>query len=180
MERILLRNIDDPGSHTLAVYTSRNGYRPWEEIVKNLKPEQVIEQVKASGLRGRGGAGFSAGMKWSFVPKDSPKPRYLVVNADESEPGTFKDRELMTKNPHQMIEGIILASYAIKAKVCYIYIRGEFAFLMPVLEKAIAEAKAAGYLGPRVCGKDYALECHIHLGAGAYICGEETALLNSL
>jgi len=136
--------------------------------------------VKASGLRGRGGAGFSAGMKWSFVPKDSPKPRYLVVNADESEPGTFKDRELMTKNPHQLIEGIILASYAIRANVAYIYIRGEFAWLVPVLESAIAEAKAAGYLGKNILGSGFDLECHVHLGAGAYICGEETALLNSL
>jgi NADH-quinone oxidoreductase subunit F len=178
----LFKAIDEPGLPGIDVYRrAYDGYKAVEKIVGGkMPPNEFIDLVKASGLRGRGGAGFSAGMKWSFVPKDSPKPRYLVVNADESEPGTFKDRELMTKNPHQMIEGIVLASYAIKAKVAYIYLRGEFAWLVPVIENAIAEAKAAGFLGPRICGTDYALECHLHLGAGAYICGEETALLNSL
>jgi len=178
----LFKAIDEPGLTGIDVYErAYDGYKALDKVVKGgMAPADLIELVKASGLRGRGGAGFSAGMKWSFVPKDSPKPRYLVVNADESEPGTFKDRELMTKNPHQLIEGIVLASYAIKAAVCYIYIRGEFAFLVPVLEKAIAEARAKGYIGQNVCGTPYALECHVHLGAGAYICGEETALLNSL
>ncbi len=178
----LFKAIDEPGLTGIAVYKrAYDGYKALEKVVGGGMPQaDLIELVKASGLRGRGGAGFSAGMKWSFVPKDSPKPRYLVVNADESEPGTFKDRELITKNPHQLIEGIVLASYAIKAAVCYIYIRGEFAFLVPVLEQAIEEARAAGYLGKSVCGTPYALECHVHLGAGAYICGEETALLNSL
>jgi NADH-quinone oxidoreductase subunit F len=179
---ILFDKIDEPGLTGIDVYKrAYAGYQAVEKVLGGkVAPADVIETVKASGLRGRGGAGFSAGMKWSFVPKDSPKPRYLVVNADESEPGTFKDRELMTKNPHQMIEGIVLASYAIKANAAYVYIRGEFAFLLPVLEKAIEEAKAAHYLGKNIQGSGYDLECHLHLGAGAYICGEETALLNSL
>jgi NADH-quinone oxidoreductase subunit F len=178
----LFRAIDEPGLTGLDVYKrAYDGYKGAEKwLGAKLVPADLIEAVKASGLRGRGGAGFSAGMKWSFVPKDSPKPRYLVVNADESEPGTFKDRELMTKNPHQLVEGILLASYAIRANASYIYIRGEFAWLVPVLEKAVAEAKAAGYLGKNILGSGFDLEVHVHLGAGAYICGEETALLNSL
>ncbi len=180
MERILLRNIDDPGSHTLAVYTSRNGYRPWEEIVKNLKPEQVIEQVKASGLRGRGGAGFPTGMKWSFVPKDSPKPKYLVCNADESEPGTFKDRLLIERDPHAIIEGTLIAAYAIQSHTAFIYIRGELAYGAKVLEHAVDEAIQAGYIGKNIMGSGYDLDLIVHRGAGAYICGEETALLSSL
>jgi len=180
MERILLRNIDDPGSHTLAVYTSRNGYRPWEEIVKNLKPEQVIEQVKASGLRGRGGAGFPTGMKWSFVPKDSPKPKYLVCNADESEPGTFKDRLLIERDPHAIVEGTLIAAYAIQSHTAFIYIRGELAYGAKVLEQAVVEATQAGYIGKNIMGSRYDLDLIVHRGAGAYICGEETALLSSL
>ena len=180
MERILLRNIDDPGSHTLAVYTSRNGYRPWEEIVKNLKPEQVIEQVKASGLRGRGGAGFPTGMKWSFVPKDSPKPKYLVCNADESEPGTFKDRLLIERDPHAIVEGTLIAAYAIQSHTAFIYIRGELAYGAKVLEQAVDEATQAGYIGKNITGSGYDLDLIVHRGAGAYICGEETALLSSL
>jgi NADH-quinone oxidoreductase subunit F len=179
---ILFARIDEPGLTGIDVYRrAYDGYQAVEKVLGGrVAPADVIEQVKASGLRGRGGAGFSTGMKWSFVPKDSPKPRYLVVNADESEPGTFKDRELMTKNPHQMIEGIVLASYAIRAAAAYVYLRGEFAWMLPVIENAIAEAKAAGYLGRNIQGSGYDLECHLHLGAGAYICGEETALLNSL
>ena len=180
MERILLRNIDVPGSHTLAVYTSRNGYRPWEEIVKNLKPEQVIEQVKASGLRGRGGAGFPTGMKWSFVPKDSPKPKYLVCNADESEPGTFKDRLLIERDPHAIVEGTLIAAYAIQSHTAFIYIRGELAYGGKVLEQAVDEAIQAGYIGKNIMGSGYDLDLIVHRGAGAYICGEETALLSSL
>ena len=180
MERILLRNIDVSGSHTLAVYTSRNGYRPWEEIVKNLKPEQVIEQVKASGLRGRGGAGFPTGMKWSFVPKDSPKPKYLVCNADESEPGTFKDRLLIERDPHAIVEGTLIAAYAIQSHTAFIYIRGELAYGAKVLEQAVDEAIQAGYIGKNIMGSGYDLDLIVHRGAGAYICGEETALLSSL
>ncbi len=179
---LLFAHIDEPGLTGIDVYKrAYDGYKAVEKVIGGkVAPNEIIDLVKASGLRGRGGAGFSTGMKWSFVPKDSPKPRYLVVNADESEPGTFKDRELMAKNPHSLIEGVILASYAIKAHAAYIYIRGEFAFLLPGLENAIAEAKAAGYLGANIQGSGYDLECHLHLGAGAYICGEETALLNSL
>jgi NADH-quinone oxidoreductase subunit F len=179
---ILFARIDEPGLGGIDVYRrAYDGYKAVDKVIGGkIAPGDVIEQVKASGLRGRGGAGFSTGLKWSFVPKDSPKPRYLVVNADESEPGTFKDRELMTKNPHSMIEGVILASYAIKAAAAYIYIRGEFAWMVPGIEQAIAEAKKAGYLGRNILGSGYDLECHLHLGAGAYICGEETALLNSL
>jgi NADH-quinone oxidoreductase subunit F len=140
----------------------------------------VIDTVKQSGLRGRGGAGFPAGLKWSFVPKASPKPRYLVCNADESEPGTFKDRELMEKNPHLLIEGMILAGYAIGSHVGYIYLRGEFEYIQRIIDRAIAEARGAGLLGASVAGSGYAFELHTHLGAGAYICGEETALLSSL
>jgi NADH-quinone oxidoreductase subunit F len=139
-----------------------------------------IEVVKASGLRGRGGAGFPTGLKWSFVPKASPKPRYIVCNADESEPGTFKDRELMEKNPHLLIEGMILAGYAIGSKLGYIYLRGEFEYIQRIIDQAIVEARAAGFLGDSVAGSGYAFDLHTHLGAGAYICGEETALLSSL
>jgi NADH-quinone oxidoreductase subunit F len=180
MERILLRNIDVPSSHTLAVYTSRNGYRAWEEIVKNLKPEQVIEQVKASGLRGRGGAGFPTGMKWSFVPKDNPKPKYLVCNADESEPGTFKDRLLIERDPHAIVEGTLIAAFAIQSHTAFIYIRGELAYGAKVLEQAVDEAIQAGYIGKNIMGSGYDLDLIVHRGAGAYICGEETALLSSL
>src|SRR3989475_11934482 len=180
MERILLRNIDDPGSHTLAVYTSRNGYRPWEEIVKNLKPEQVIEQVKASGLRGRGGAGFPTGMKWSFVPKDSPKPKYLICNADESEPGTCKDRPLMEMDPHQLIEGMVIAGRAIGSHEGFIYIRGEYRYVLDIVEAAIAEAYARGYLGKNILGSGFDFDLLAHTGAGAYECGEESALMESL
>jgi NADH-quinone oxidoreductase subunit F len=180
MEKVLLRNIDVPDSHTLAVYTTRNGYRGWQEVVRNLKPEQLIEAVKASGLRGRGGAGFPTGMKWSFVPKDSPKPKYLVCNADESEPGTFKDRLLIEKDPHAILEGTLMAAYAIQSHTAFIYIRGEFAFGAQILEQAVNEATRAGYIGKNIFGSGYDLDVIVHRGAGAYICGEETALLSSL
>jgi NADH-quinone oxidoreductase subunit F len=144
-----------------------------------MNPEQVIAEVQTSGLRGRGGAGFSTGLKWSFVPK-TDRPRYLVCNADESEPGTFKDRELMVKNPHGLIEGMILAGWAIGAHVGYVYLRGEFAWVQKILDRAIAEARAAGILGPDAAGSGFRFDLHTHLGAGAYICGEETALLSSL
>ena len=180
MEKVLLRNIDVPDSHALAVYRSRGGYRAWEKVVQSMKPEQVIEEVKASGLRGRGGAGFPTGMKWSFVPKDSPKPKYMVCNADESEPGTFKDRLLMEKDPHAVVEGTLMAAYAIQSHTAFIYIRGELAFGAKVLEQAVEEATQAGYIGKSVLGSGYDLDLIVHKGAGAYICGEETALLSSL
>jgi NADH-quinone oxidoreductase subunit F len=180
MEKVLLRNIDVPDSHTLAVYSSRGGYRGWQKVVQSIKPEQLIEEVKASGLRGRGGAGFPTGMKWSFVPKDSPKPKYLVCNADESEPGTFKDRLLIEKDPHAIIEGTLMAAYAIQSHTAFIYIRGELAFGAKRLEQAVHEAHEAGYIGKNIMGSGYDLDLIVHKGAGAYICGEETALLSSL
>jgi len=180
MEKLLLRNIDAPDSHTLAVYRSRGGYRSWERIVREMQPAQVIEEVKASGLRGRGGAGFPTGMKWSFVPRESPKPKYLVCNADESEPGTFKDRLLIEKDPHAMIEGTLIAAFAIQSQTAFIYIRGEMVFGTRQLERAVAEAYEAGYIGKNLLGSGYNLDLIVHRGAGAYICGEETALLSSL
>ncbi|OGQ55957.1 MAG: NADH oxidoreductase (quinone) subunit F [Deltaproteobacteria bacterium RIFCSPLOWO2_02_56_12] len=180
MEKVLLRNIDVPDSHTLAVYKSRGGYRAFEQVLRGMSPEKLIEEVKASGLRGRGGAGFPTGMKWSFVPKDSPKPKYVICNADESEPGTFKDRLLIEKDPHAVIEGTILAAYAIQSHTAFIYIRGELVFGSKVLQGAIDEAAQAGYLGKNILGSGYDLELILHRGAGAYICGEETGLLSSL
>jgi NADH-quinone oxidoreductase subunit F len=180
MEKLLLRNIDVADLHTLEVYKSRGGYRAWEKVVRNMTAAQLIDEVKASGLRGRGGAGFPTGMKWSFVPKDNPKPKYLVCNADESEPGTFKDRLLIERDPHAVIEGTLIAAYAIQSHTAFIYIRGEFAFGAKVLERAVAEATQAGYIGNNIAGTDYQLNVIVHKGAGAYICGEETALLSSL
>ena len=180
MEKILLRNIETTDSHTLAVYKSRGGYRAFEQVLRGMSPEKLIEEVKASGLRGRGGAGFPTGMKWSFVPKDSPKPKYVICNADESEPGTFKDRLLIEKDPHATIEGTILAAYAIQSHTAFIYIRGELVFGSKVLQGAIDEAAQAGYLGKNILGSGYDLELILHRGAGAYICGEETGLLSSL
>ena len=180
MEKILLRNIEAIDSHTLAVYRSRGGYRALEKVLRGMSPEQLIEEVKASGLRGRGGAGFPTGMKWSFVPKDSPKPKYVVCNADESEPGTFKDRLLIERDPHAIIEGTILAAYAIQSRTAFIYIRGELVFGSKTLQRAIDEAAQAGYLGKNILGSGYDLDLILHRGAGAYICGEETGLLSSL
>jgi len=180
MEKVLLRNIEAKDSHTLAVYESRGGYRALKKALTEMTPEQVIEEVKASGLRGRGGAGFPTGMKWGFVPKDSPKPKYVVCNADESEPGTFKDRLLIEKDPHGIIEGTAIAAYAINSHTAFIYIRGELSFGSKVLKKAIEEATQAGYLGKNILGSGYDLDLILHRGAGAYICGEETGLLSSL
>ncbi|MBI2997592.1 MAG: NADH-quinone oxidoreductase subunit NuoF [Deltaproteobacteria bacterium] len=180
MEKILLRNVDAPESHALAVYRSRGGYRALEKVVREMSPERVIEEVKASGLRGRGGAGFPTGMKWGFVPKDSPKAKYVVCNADESEPGTFKDRLLMEKDPHAIIEGTVIAAYSIGSHTAFIYIRGELAYASQVLQKAIGESYQAGYLGKSILGTGYDLDLILHRGAGAYICGEETGLLSSL
>jgi NADH-quinone oxidoreductase subunit F len=180
MEKLLLRNIDVPDSHLLATYQSRGGYAAWRKVVQSMKPAQLIEEVKASGLRGRGGAGFPTGMKWSFVPRESPKPKYLVCNADESEPGTFKDRLLIEKDPHAIIEGTLIAAFAIQSATAFIYIRGEMAFGTKQLERAVEEAYQAGYIGKNILGAGYDLDMIVHRGAGAYICGEETALLSSL
>ena len=164
--------------HTMKVYEEQGGYRSLKKAFAQ-KPEEIVEAVKASGLRGRGGAGFPAGLKWSFLAKDV-FPRYLCCNADESEPGTCKDRELMLKNPHMMIEGMILCSYACRIETGYIYLRGEFHDLNFNLEKALEDAYTKGYLGKNILGSGFNFNLHTHLGAGAYICGEESALLNSL
>src|SRR6185436_5269843 len=179
-EKLLLRHLDIPNFHQLDVYLAHGGYEAARKALTTMKPEEVTEQVKASNLRGRGGAGFGAGMKWGFLPKDSQKPVYLCCNADESEPGTFKDRALIEWNTHILLEGILISSYAIKSHVCYIYIRGEFVFGARRLEEQIAEAYAKGYLGKNIFGTGYDLDVYVHRGAGAYICGEETGLIESL
>jgi len=178
--KLLLEHINVPGINTLDVYRQKGGYRAVEKALKTLTPDDVVEEVKKSGLRGRGGAGFPTGMKWSFLAKPEGVARYLVCNADESEPGTFKDRYLMTYIPHALIEGMIVASYALGAKTSYIYVRGEMMPQIRILERAIAEAKAAGFLGKNILGTGYDLELYVQPGGGAYICGEETALLESL
>jgi NADH-quinone oxidoreductase subunit F len=178
-KQVLLEHINVPGIETFDVYRKHGGYAAVEKALK-MTPDQVTEEVKESGLRGRGGAGFPAGLKWSFMDRKSDKPRYLVCNADESEPGTFKDRYLMEKIPHLLIEGMIASSYALGAKTSYIYIRGEYMYIVGILEKAIEEARAAGFVGKNILGTDYSHEVYVHPGAGAYICGEETALLESL
>lgn len=178
--KLLLTHIGVPGIQTFEVYRQKGGYRAVEKALKTLTPDEVVEEVKASGLRGRGGAGFPTGMKWSFLAKPEGVPRYLVCNADESEPGTFKDRYLMTHIPHALIEGMIVSSYALGAHTSYIYVRGEMMPQIRILEKAIAEAKNAGFLGKNILGTGYDLELYVHPGGGAYICGEETALLESL
>ena len=180
-EKILLKNMDTPGyTGDLAAYERAGGYQAIRKVLKEHTPEQVIEIVKKSGLRGRGGAGFPTGTKWSFIPKDPSRPKYLCVNADESEPGTFKDRQLIDRDPHQMLEGTLIAAYAIGAKVAYIYIRGEFALGAQILERAIAEARARSYIGKNVFRSGVDIDVWVHRGAGAYICGEETALLESI
>ena len=178
--KILLEHIDVPGINTFDTYRKMGGYRSVEKALKTMSPDDVVEEVKKSGMRGRGGAGFPTGMKWSFLAKPVGVPRYLVCNADESEPGTFKDRYLMEKIPHGLIEGMITSSYALGANTSYIYIRGEYFYVLRILEKAIAEAYANGFLGKNILGSGYDLDLYVHPGAGAYICGEETALLESL
>jgi NADH-quinone oxidoreductase subunit F len=178
--KLLLEHINVPGINTLEVYRQKGGYRAVEKAIKTLTPDEVVEEVKKSGLRGRGGAGFPTGMKWSFLAKPEGVARYLVCNADESEPGTFKDRYLMTYIPHALIEGMIVSSFALGANTSYIYVRGEMMPQIRILEKAIAEAKAAGFLGKNILGSGYDLELYVQPGGGAYICGEETALLESL
>src|SRR5687767_867628 len=178
--KILTKNMEVPNLGQIEVYESVGGYAGLRKTLSEYKPADVIEVVKKSGLRGRGGAGFPTGMKWSFVPKNVGKPIYLCVNADESEPGTFKDRLLIEKDPHQLLEGTIITAYALDCHQAFIYIRGEFFYGARVLEKAISEAYAKGYLGKNILGSGYDLDLLLHRGAGAYICGEETALLESL
>ena len=178
--KLLLEHANVPGIQGLETYRAKGGYRSVEKALRTMSPEAVVEEVKKSGLRGRGGAGFPTGMKWSFLAKPEGVPRHLVVNADESEPGTFKDRYLMERIPHLLIEGMVTASYALGSNLSFVYIRGEYFYVARILEQAIAEAYAAGWLGKNILGTGYDLDIHVQVGAGAYICGEETALLESL
>lgn len=178
--KLLLEKAHVPGIRNYDVYRREGGYRAVEKALKTMSPDQVTEEVKKSGLRGRGGAGFPAGMKWSFLAKPEGVPRYLVCNADESEPGTFKDRYLMEFIPHLLVEGLIVASYALGSNKTFIYIRGEYAWIVDILEQAIAEAKNNGWLGKNILGTGFDCEIYVQRGAGAYICGEETALIESL
>jgi len=179
MAHFLLRHRDIPDINQIKVYQKNGGLAPFKNAVAKKKPNEVTDVVKNSGLRGRGGAGFPTGMKWSFMDNKS-WPHYVVANADESEPGTFKDREIMESNPFQFLEGVMIASYAVGANAAYIYLRGEFWDVAAFLDKKIAELEEAGYLGDNLFGTEYSLRLYTHLGAGAYICGEETALLESL
>ncbi len=167
---------------SLKEYRQQGGYQGLEKALKSMSPDQVLDEVKASNLRGRGGAGFPAGLKWSFMPRDedAPRPRYLVCNSDEMEPGTFKDRLLMEGNPHQLIEGMACTAYALGAEIAFIFLRDEYAVAAANINSALKEAYDAGYLGSNMLGSDFSLELHLHTSAGRYICGEETALINSL
>jgi len=178
--KLLLEHAHVPGIETYEVYRQKGGYRSVEKALKSMSPQNVVEEVQASGLRGRGGAGFPTGMKWSFLAKPEGVPRYLLCNADESEPGTFKDRYLMEKIPHLLVEGMIVSSYALGCNRSFIYIRGEYMWVLDIVEKAIAEAYANGWLGKNILGSGYDLDLSIAPGGGAYICGEETALIESL
>jgi NADH-quinone oxidoreductase subunit F len=179
-EPVLTRNFSLPRSETIDVYIANGGYQALPKVLREFSPQQVIETVSASGLRGRGGAGFPAGRKWSFMPKDPGIEKYVCVNTDEGEPGTFKDRELVEKDPHQIIEGVIIASYAVGARRAFVYIRGEFFLGVKRWIKAIDDAYAKGFLGKNILGSEFSLDLSVHRGAGAYICGEETALIESL
>jgi len=177
--KLLLENAHIEGIRYYDTYRKNGGYRAAEKALK-MTPEEIVEEVKKSGLRGRGGAGFPTGMKWSFLAKPEGVPRHLVCNADESEPGTFKDRYLMEFLPHLFIEGLLISSFALGSNSTYVYIRGEYAWIPDILEQAIAEAKKAGWLGKNIQGTGFDCEIYVHRGAGAYICGEETALIESL
>ncbi|HYM09426.1 MAG TPA: NADH-quinone oxidoreductase subunit NuoF [Bryobacterales bacterium] len=178
--RVLTRRFGLPNSASIETYLAHEGYQAIRKALTEMTPDQIIEEVKASSLRGRGGAGFPTGLKWSFVPRQSPKPKYVVVNADESEPGTCKDRLLMEHDPHQLIEGALIAARAVDAHAGYIYVRGEYRYLIEILDKAIGEAYQAGYLGKNILGTGFDFDLYTHTGAGAYECGEESALLESL
>lgn len=178
-ERIITARWDEPDTVWIERYVKTGGYRALKRALK-MTPAEVIEEVKASGLRGRGGAGFPTGVKWSFVPQDTGKPTYVVVNFDESEPGTFNNRELVERDPHQLIEGAAIACWAVQCNTAFIYCRGEFLWPGQVLQRALAEAYDNGFLGEGIAGSRFDLEVVLHRGAGAYICGEETALLESL
>ena len=178
--KILTRHLDREDSHRLEAYRAAGGYATLRRVLAERTPDQVIAEVKESGIRGRGGAGFPAGVKWGFIDKKTQKPIYLVINADEGEPGTFKDRLILERLPHLMIEGIAIASYALGVRHAFIYIRGEYVFPARRLSEALREAEAAGFLGSNILGSGMDLRISLYRGAGAYICGEETALLESL
>ncbi len=177
--RVLTRRFGIPNAASIDVYLATEGYQAFLKAAR-MKPEEIIEEVKISNLRGRGGAGFPTGMKWSFVPRSSPKPKYIVVNGDEGEPGTCKDRVLIENDPHQLIEGVLIAGLAVDAHAGYVYIRGEYRYLIEALEKAIGEAYAKGWLGKNIQGTGFDFDLYAHTGAGSYECGEESALLESL
>ena len=177
MEKIILREI--PGIEKIDVYLENGGYTGLKKALNSMSPAQIIDEVKTSGLRGRGGACFSTGMKWSFIPQ-TDKPKFLVCNGDESEPGSFKDREIFEKNPQQFIEGALIAAYAIGAEKIYLYIRGEYWKWINIMEESIADAYKKGFIGNKILGTDFSCDMYLHKGAGAYICGEETSMLNSL
>ncbi len=179
-EKILLKNLETPGCHDIGAYEAAGGYKALVTVLNGYSPGDLIELVKRSNLRGRGGAGFPTGVKWGFVPKETDKPKYLCCNSDEGEPGTFKDRALMEKDPHVMIEGMLIAAYAIGAEISYIYIRGEYTLSIERVEMALRQAYEKGFLGKNILGSDFNHEMYVHRGAGAYICGEETALLESI
>lgn len=179
-EPVLLANVNNPDSHTLAAYEAAGGYRALRRVLKEMSPSEMVALVQESSLRGRGGAGFPTGLKWSFLPKDHPGPIYMCVNADESEPATFNNRILMECDPHQLIEGTILACYATRASTAYIYLRYEYPHALERLQQAIDECYDKGYLGKNILGQDFSLDIYMHRGAAAYICGEETGLIESL
>jgi NADH-quinone oxidoreductase subunit F len=178
---VVTKNFNTEGAHKLATYEDNGGYRALKKVCSGkVSREKIIEEVKGSGLRGRGGAGFPTGLKWTFLPPKTDKPRYLCCNADEGEPGTFKDRDIMRYDPHLLIEGIAISCFALKIEKAFIYIRGEFFEIAEILNKAIKESAKAGYLGKNIINSGFDLEITVHLGAGAYICGEETSLIESL
>src|ERR1700726_803244 len=177
--KIVTKRFGLPNSASLDTYLANDGFKAFFKAIE-MTPEQIIEEVKVSALRGRGGAGFPTGMKWSFVPRTSPKPKYVIINADESEPGTCKDRLLMENDPHQLIEGILIGGRAVDAHKGYIYIRGEYRYLIQAMDRAIEEAYERGYLGRNIQGTGFDFDVYTHSGAGAYECGEETALLDSI
>ncbi|HPQ15047.1 MAG TPA: NADH-quinone oxidoreductase subunit NuoF, partial [Bryobacteraceae bacterium] len=177
--KVLTRRFGLPNSQSLDTYLASDGYKAFRKAVE-MGPEKVLEELKVSNLRGRGGAGFPTGMKWGFVPRNSPKPKYVVVNADEGEPGTCKDRLLMENDPHQLLEGMLIAGFVVDAHVGYIYVRGEYRYVIEILDRAIAEAYERGYLGKNILGTGFDFDVYTHTGAGSYECGEESALLESL
>ena len=179
--RMIFRNVDRQGwDQSIETYIKDGGYKMAEKALKKMEPSEITNEVKASGLRGRGGAGFPTGVKWGFIPPNNTKPVYLICNADESEPGTFKDRYILHQDPHQLLEGMIISCFATGANTAYIYIREEFPEAAKIVEAAIAEAKKKKYLGKKIFGTKFDLEIYVHRGAGAYICGEETGLIESL